>query len=70
MFDQTTNRCLTHKAGLDARRLGDEGVVGVAPYVELLVQVQPLELALRREGETSRHNIPYPSVSTTEARTL
>ena len=61
MCDQITERCLTHEAGLDAGGLGDEGVVGVAPHVELLVQVQPLELTLQREGNVMTQTL-HPSI--------
>lgn len=37
---------LTNKAGLDAGGFGKDCVVGVTTHMQLLIQIQPLELAL------------------------
>lgn len=39
---------LTNKPGLNASSFGEESVVGVTTHVQLLIEVQPLELALMK----------------------
>lgn len=41
-----TEQCLTNKSRLNAGGFGKKGVVGVTTHIQLLVEVQPLELAL------------------------
>lgn len=43
--------CLTNKPGLNASSFGEDRVVRVTTHVQILIQIQPLELALRRGNE-------------------